>query len=206
MWKKWVVIGASAGISLAVVSALMVAALAEWWSRPLPWNTDALSVVWSEAVPVTPAGRGRPATWDDLARYRAGQPLRPPTAEEIAQRDALPDYEGFVLTFAVQNNTDYDVTIPGGGVRIMSRRSREGVLAESPPFVQKLEKSFFIPARQKGEFSFRVNWPCFNSDPSVCLGWVFDGLDALVLFYDTERIEVDLPKPPLRQERVKPPA
>jgi hypothetical protein len=49
LWKKWTVIGVSAGASLAIVSALVLLGFTYYSSRPVPWNKGALSVMWSEA-------------------------------------------------------------------------------------------------------------------------------------------------------------
>jgi hypothetical protein len=48
-WKKWVVIGVSAGATVAVLGAIIVILFAWFSSRPAPWNKETVSVVWSEA-------------------------------------------------------------------------------------------------------------------------------------------------------------
>lgn len=200
MLKKWIVIGLSAGTGFAALSAAIIGGVLWRSSQEVPWNTGALSVLWSEAVPIAPPGRGRPATWEDVRRFRAGEPPVPATAEEIARWETLPNYEGFVLTFALQNHTSRDITIPSDGVRIMKRLSRQGVLADAP-FIKRPERAFFIPSHQKGELSLKVDWTCIDPDADRCLTRLFDNADGLVLFHDALRIQVLLPKPSVVQER-----
>jgi hypothetical protein len=202
MWKKWMVVGASAGVGFAALSAAVIGVLTWYSSREVPWNTEALSVVWSEAEPIRPEGWYRPATWRDIARFRAGEPTRPLTVDETDRLKTLPDYAGFVLGFAVQNNTNRDITIRSDGVRIMRRLVRGGVLADAP-FVEKLAQSFFIPAHQRGELSLTVDWSCLLPDANRCLSNLFQETEGLVLFHEAERIQVLLPKPLTAKERVR---
>ena len=48
-WHKWLVIGVSGGVTLAIIVDLIMAAVTWYLSRPARWNTNAVSEIWSEA-------------------------------------------------------------------------------------------------------------------------------------------------------------
>ncbi|HXX24448.1 MAG TPA: hypothetical protein VEO19_14980 [Terriglobia bacterium] len=175
-WKKWIVIGVSGGFTLAVLSALIVLGFIRYSSRPVPWNTGALSVVWSKAEET----------------YQVNEKTR---EFHLA---------GFSLEFALQNNTPWDIEIPADAA-IMKHLLKGGTLAEEagarlehPYFIpasQRAEVSIRLAYGcsdedlTTGTVSYRDTPVCFND----ALG----DSDGLVLLDHKNRIEVTLPKPAL---------
>jgi hypothetical protein len=175
-WKKWVVIGVSGGATLAVVGAAIIGAVIWFASRPPGWDRNALSVVWSKAETVYDFGG----------------------VKEFRQT-------GYSLDFAIQNNTSHDVTLPE--TASIMRRLIDGGVIQDYSGAAKLYRAAFIPAGQRAEVSIKLDVGCTEEDaggvvrdrdPGVCYEDTWAGADALVLFDQGGRLQVDLPKPALR--------
>src|SRR5437667_9597204 len=95
-------------------------------SRTAGWDTKSVSVIWSEAQ------------------------------ESLKLQNDEFQHEGFVLDYALQNNTDHDITIPEG-VTIMQQLTNGGVLVDYS-FVAKLRAATFLPARHPAKLLFALNW------------------------------------------------
>jgi hypothetical protein len=173
-WKKWLIVGASAGGGFAVVCALLIAGVVWWSSRPAGWDTDAVTVL-----------EGRATEFFTLE----GNDFQ---------------HAGFSLAFALQNETNRDITIPTGS-KIM-RRAERGVLREQS--TAKIDQAAFLPARQRAELSLRIQWSCVQFDAegvrterkaSECYSDYFSDVDALVVFDETNHLQLVLPKTPLQE-------
>jgi hypothetical protein len=179
-WKRWIVIGSSAAITLAACAALIFLGFAWYSSRPVPWNTRTVTTF-----------RG-----DATETYEL-QPKQGAKPGELLVR-------GFQLTFALQNNTARDVTIPEDAT-VMEHLVDGGTLADSPA---KLSRSYFIPAHQRVQILIQLDYSCSEEDiatgarherdPHVCFGEALRDADGLVLLDRINRIQVTLPKPALR--------
>lgn len=170
-------IGASAGVTLTVLAALIFVGFLWYSSRPVPWNKSALSVVWSEAH------------------------------ETFDLNEKIRDFKhaGFSLDFALQNNTKRDITIPADAT-IMKHLLRGGTLAEETAakpyrsyFVPAHERAMISVQLDYGcsDEDFATG-AVHARDPRVCFSEAFADSDGLVLFDHNNRIEVTLPKPGLR--------
>src|SRR5262245_26548921 len=104
-------------------------------SRSAGWDTKSVSVVSSEAVAVGTIENG----------------------------EAKPD--GFSLQYALQNNTDHDITIPES-VTMMQQRTKGGVLVAYSD-VAKLRTATFLPARQRAQLSVHLRWGCEEWDATL---------------------------------------
>jgi hypothetical protein len=138
------------------------------------WDTKSVSVVWSEA--------------HEYAKEEKGELT----------------HGGFVLDYALQNNTDHDVTIPAR-VTIMQQLTKGGVLNDYSN-VAKLRAATFLPARQRAQLSVDVQWGCGEWDfstnkllkaeaPEACYARCFAGSDGFILFDHANHLEISLPKP-----------
>jgi hypothetical protein len=177
-WKRWIVIGLSAGTALAVLSGLIFLGFAWYSSRPAPWNNRALTVIWSGGE-VWEHERARDhGPWEDYAKHL------------------------FVLYFALQNNTARDITIPADATIMKHLLLGGGTLAGGTG--AKLATSYFIPAHQRAKVSIELDSEiCREADVTQtgfirCLDDAFADSDGLVLFDSGNRIEVTLPKPHLQ--------
>jgi hypothetical protein len=140
----------------------------------IPWDTKSVAVVWSEAHEVFNEKNGE---------FRI---------------------DGFKLDYALQNNTDHDITIPGSAT-IMQHLTKGGVLVAYSN-VAKLRGATFLPARQRAQLSITLQWGCGVWDlktnkivqeeqPEACYARCFAGSDGLVLFDHANHLEVSLQKP-----------
>jgi hypothetical protein len=178
-WKKWVVIGISGGAALAGVAAAIIGGVVWFASRPARWNTSALSVVWGKAETV----------YDFTSTNR----------KDFRQT-------GYSLDFAIQNNTNRDVTLSESAT--IMRRLTEGDVLEDYSMIAKPYKAAFIPAGQRAELSIKLDVGCteedangvvHDRDPGVCYKGTWAGANALVLFDHGNHLQLDLPKPVLKE-------
>jgi hypothetical protein len=143
-------------------------------SRTAGWDTKSVSVVWSEAYEYMKLEN------DDFK------------------------HDGFSLQYALQNNTDHDITIPES-VTIMQQLTKGGVLVAYSK-VAKLRAATFLPARQRAQLTVALLWGCGEYDitsnkllkeepPEACYARCFAGSDGLVLFDHANHLEISLPKP-----------
>ena len=177
-WRKWVVVGISGGATLAIVCALIVGVVVWFAARPPTWDTDALSVVWGKANTI----------------YDFGD-----NGRDFHQA-------GYSLDFALQNNTNRDVTLPETAT--IMRRLTDGGVLDDYSTVAKRYKAAFIPARQKAQLSIKLDVGCTSQDekgvvhdrdPGVCYRDTWAEMDALVLFDQNNHLQVILPKPVLKE-------
>ncbi len=148
-------------------------------SRTAGWDTKSVSVVWSEAH------------------------------ESMTLENDYLKHDGFSLQYALQNNTDHDITIPQG-VTIMQQLTKGGVLVEYSN-VAKLHASTFLPAHQRAQLSVALQWDCTDFSgktpiskeeaPEACYARCFADSDGLVLFDHGNHLEVSLPKPIFSQPK-----
>jgi hypothetical protein len=144
------------------------------------WDTKSVSVVWSEAH------------------------------DRLTEQNGEFRHAAFSLNYALQNNTDRDITIPES-VTIMQRLTKGGVLV---PYsnVAKLDASTFLPARQRAKLSVALGWGCGEWDvrmgkivreeePEACYARCFADSDGLVLFDHANHLEISLPKPIFSQSK-----
>jgi hypothetical protein len=178
-WKRWVVIGISGGATLAVVGAMIIGGVVWFAARPTPWNTSALSVVWGKAETTY----GFSST----------------NSKDFRQA-------GYSLDFAIQNNTNRDVTL--SETATIMRRLTDGGVLEDYSMVAKPYKAAFIPAGQRAELSIKLDVGCteedangvvHDRDPGVCYKDTWAEMDALVLFDHDHHLQVNLPKPVLKE-------
>jgi hypothetical protein len=99
-------------------------------SRTAGWDTKSVSVVWSNAHETAKLENNE---------FRHG---------------------GFSLQYALQNNTDHDITIPQS-VTIMRQLTKGGVLADYS-HVAKLHAPTFLPSRQRAQLSVACNGAAVN--------------------------------------------
>jgi len=115
-----------------------------------------------------------------------------------------------VLNYALQNNTDHDITIPES-VTIMQQLTKGGVLVAYSN-VAKLDAPTFLPAHQRAQLSVALRWGCGEWDirsktilkeeaPEACYARCFADSDGLVLFDHANHLEISLPKPIFRQRK-----
>lgn len=175
--KKWICISTGFGAGAVLMVALLLGGIAWYSSRPVPWNRNALSIVWSEAY----------ETFD----------LDPKT-RQLKHAD-------FWLNFALQNNTARDITIPEDAT-IMKRLLKGGALADATaaklhrscfiPAYQRAEVSIQL-AYACTEEDLKTG-AVRDRDSRVCFNEALADSDGLVLFDHINRIQVALPKPGLR--------
>jgi hypothetical protein len=189
-WKKWIVVGVSGGATLAVVSALIIGGVVWFAARPPSWNTSAISVVLGKAEP-----------YYDFTS---------PNGKDFRQT-------GYLLEFALQNNTNRDVTLPETAI-VMGRLTDGGVLVDYST-VAKRTKATWIAARQRAALYIDLEVGCTRTDSDgvvhdrdlgVCYTETWAALDALVLFDHVNHLQVNLPKPVLKpyppiNQKVDPP-
>jgi hypothetical protein len=101
--------------------------------------------------------RGRTGNWDtksvSVVRSEAHETFN-------LEKDEF-KHGGFALYYALQNNTDYDITIPTN-VTIMQLTKGE-VLADYS-WVAKMRSATFLPARQRAKLEIDLNWGCGDWD------------------------------------------
>jgi hypothetical protein len=179
-WRSLAIIGAGFGAG-AVITLMLVVGIWAWYqSLPTPWNESAL--VSSEATGV----------------------LSSPSS---SARD--PKFAGISLTYALQNNTAQDITL-AENVVIMERLAKGNTLVLEQIGFAKPYSSYFIPAHQRAEFSMKLDVDCSppprgdycQGHPGCRLLRCFndnfgsaDGFDGFVLFDQSQRLEVFLPRP-----------
>jgi len=150
-----------------------------WYSsRPAPWNSSTLTVVWSEAN----------ETFD------------------LDEKANEMKHAGFSLKYALQNNTGHDITISTDAV-VMKRLAKASTL-EDFSTVAKPYRAYFIPARQTAEFSIRLDYGCTEHDldtgvvrsrePRVCFNEALADSESLVVFDHIQRVQINLPNPALK--------
>jgi hypothetical protein len=172
-------------VTLAVIIAVVTR------PRAVAWDTKSVSVVWSGAEEgIIPEGN---RDGSDGTSERAHPGFK---------------HDGFKLEYALQNNTDHDITIPQS-VTIMKQLTKGGVL--EPSRLEKLVADVFLPARQRSKLTVETEWGCGDWDvknPSTllkaetledCYARALADSDALVLFDHSNHLEITLPKPILRK-------
>jgi hypothetical protein len=175
-WKTILLRSAGFGVGVAIALILVVGGVAWYQGRPKRWDESALSVVSSESN----------TSWKFGAQ-------------------AAPEFAGFSLDYALRNNTGGDITITENVV-IMERQAKEKTLKQisfATPY-----SSYFIPAHQKAEFSVKLDVSCSDysaenikvheRDPKVCFEEIFGSADGFVLFDNAQKLEIFLPKAPLK--------
>jgi hypothetical protein len=184
-WKKWLLIGSSAGATIAILSAVCIGAFVCYSSRPVLWDDGALTVSWSEAT-------GPWQSADDLS------PLAAPAAKAEAERNLWPNPIYFGLDYGLHNNTSRDITIPAEVV-IMSRLIRGKTLTDNL-HITKTRQSYFIPAKQTAIFSVIVPFGCSDRQhPSeICYKEAFGSSENIVVFDRSQRLQITLPIPELK--------
>jgi hypothetical protein len=150
-------------------------------SRTAGWDTKAVSVVWSEAN------------------------------EHFNEENGEFRHTAFLLNYALQNNTDRDITI-ADSVTIMQRLMKGGGFLVDFSSVAKLDALIFLPARQRAQLTVALRWGCAEWDssgktilkeeaPEACYARCFADSDGLVLFDHGNHLEVSLPKPIFSQPK-----
>ena len=167
--------GSSFGVAAAATTVLLLAGAAWYASRPRAWDRSAVTAT---ALPAT-------------QRFTLGNQTPP----EFKQA-------GFVLRYALQNNTNRDITLPTS-VAVMQRLSEGSALDALPGAA--IEEAVFIPADEAARLEILVDWSCdIGVDgtlqarrPGECFDDLVEAMDGMVLFYENDRIQVELPKPQL---------
>jgi hypothetical protein len=179
-WHKWLVIGVSGGVTLAIVIALIIAALVWYSSRPARWNTNAVSEIWSEAQ------------------------------ETLDLKDDEFRHAGFSLYYALGNNTGQDITIPvnakimkrltNGGVLTDYSMVAKPYAATFLPAHQRAQLSIKM---QYGcdTVDPRTGKILEKGDPELCFARAFSDSNGLVLFDYDNHLEVALSKPVLAKPK-----
>jgi hypothetical protein len=173
-WHKWLVIGICGGVTLAVAVALIIFAVTWYSSRPAQRNSNAVSEVWNEAY------------------------------EYMMPKEGELSHAGFRLNYALQNNTDQDITIPVNA-KILKRLTNGGVLADYSN-VAKLNAATFLRAHQRGQLSITIEWGCDKLDSKTgktlatedserCFARAFADSNGLVMFDYANHVEIALSKP-----------
>jgi hypothetical protein len=175
-WQKWLVIGVSGGVTLAIVIAAVI-----WYlSRSPQWDTKAVSEIWSKA------------------------------REGVVPKEGEFQHVGFVLDYALQNNTGHDITIPVNA-KIMNRLKKGGVLTDYLN-VPTPHAATFVPAHQRAQLSVTMQWGCDTVDLKTgktiekedlehCFARAFSDSDGLVLFDYDNHLEIALSKPVLAKPK-----
>jgi hypothetical protein len=166
------------------------------------WKSLVIGVVGGVtlAVVVTAVIRFRTASWD----AKSVSVVWSEAHERLTEQNGELRHDAFSLNYALQNNTDRDITIPES-VTIMQRLTKGGVLVRYSN-VAKLDASTFLPARQRAQLSVALQWGCGEWDfrmgkivreeePEACYARCFADSDGLVLFDHANHIEISLPKP-----------
>jgi hypothetical protein len=175
-WKRWIVIGVSAGATIVTIGTFIIGGIVWFASRPPAWDTAALTVI-----------SGRADTNYGLKD------------NEFIQ-------EGYSLIFALQNNTNRDITIPAS-VTMMQHLSDGGVLSDYSENARPYSATF-IPAHQRAELSIKLVRGCTEEDakgvvhdrePGVCYKEAWSDSDSLVLFDHVNHLQISLPKPLLKE-------
>jgi hypothetical protein len=173
-WHKWLVIGVSGGVTLAIIVDLIMAAVTWYLSRPARWNTNAVSEIWSEAH------------------------------EYVMQKDGEFRHGGFSLNYALQNNTGQDITIPvnakimqrltNGGVLTAYSHVAKLDAATFLPAHQRAQLSVNMQYGCDTE-DVETGKILEKGDPERCLARAFADSDGLVLFDYDNHLEIALSKP-----------
>jgi hypothetical protein len=165
---------------IGVAAGIAVAVVVAAVIRSRAWDTKSVSVVWSEAH------------------------------ETFKLENGNFEHGGFSLDYALQNNTDHDITIPESAT-IMRQLTKGGVL-EPISYVAKLRAATFLPARQRAKLSVAFQWGCGEWDitgkkllkqesPEACYARCLADSDGLVLFDHANHLEIMLPKPILAKPK-----
>jgi len=179
-WHKWLVIGVSGGVTLAIIVALIMAAVIWYLSRPARWDTSAVSEIWSEAH------------------------------EHVMPKEDEWRHADFLLDYALQNNTGKDITIPvkvtimkrltNGGVLTDYSNVAKPYAATFLPAHQRAQLSV------KMEFGcdtvdLKTGKILEKEDPERCLARAFADSNGLVLFDYDNHLEIALSKPVLAKPK-----
>jgi hypothetical protein len=166
-----------------------------WWK----WFLIGMFLIMS-AVVIVMMIRSRTAGWD----IKSVSVVSSDVTEALKEENGDLIHSEFVLNYALQNNTDHDVTIPEH-VTIMQHLTKGGVLVDYSN-VAKLRAATFLPARQRAQLSLALHWGCGEWDfktnkvvkqepAEACYARCFAGSDGLVLFDHANHLEISLPKP-----------
>jgi hypothetical protein len=170
-WRKWIVIGVSAGGTIVVLVTGLVAGLMWYEARPKPWKTDALT-----------------AAGGDVGIVMSAAP----------QTGQVQSFNGFRVSYTITNNTDADITISGSSV-VKVRRAIDGALDDPPVPVTLL--TTLIPAHRPVRVHLEIQYPFrFKEKQDIAnalgrAGLVRDAAGGLVILDAVQRLEVRIPKP-----------
>ena len=157
-------------------------------------DLEALAKEFGGRLETPPAGR-KTANLADIEPEPPKQKQQGYSVEDLAQQPPPDPSVTIELRYALQNNTDNDVTLPTDSL-IMSELKNHSILQQID--LPTTIGSSFIPARQRSMItvSLSLSGHCPpTKDPKVCFEEFFSGVAGLVLFDSTRRYQIELPLP-----------
>jgi hypothetical protein len=172
-WRKWLVIGISGGVALAVVVAAVIR------SRAVTWDTKSVSVVWSEA--------------HETGSIKNGEVRH----EGFSLEYALQNNTGRDIT--IPESATIMNRLTNGGVLVAYSSVAKPYAATFLPAHQRAQLSISI---QWGcDVTDLEGKILQKEDPEACFARCFADSDGLVLFDKDNHLEIMLPKPILAKPK-----